>query len=240
MASLKAVVFDVYETLVPNGPDLWLDSFREVCRLQSLSTGPQELWDRWIALERRFRHRRLNVETMELREPFESYEEAWSDCFRQVFQDMELSGDPVAATRLCIQDLGRRPAYPDALPTLEGLDGRLKLGVLSNADSSFFYPLLQHHGIGPRFAAALCSSDAQAYKPHPSLFHQLLERLGVAPEEALQVGDTLREDVLGAKLIGMRTAWVNRSGAPGDPALPRPDYEVQSLIELLDIVARDS
>ena len=236
MTSVKAVIFDVYETLVPNGPDLWLGSFSEVCCLQDLSTEPQELWDRWITIERKFRHRRLNEETMELSQPFESYEEAWNDCFRQVFLEMGLSGDPEEATRLCIQRLGQRPIYPDALPTLDGLYGRLRMGILSNSDASFFYPLLKYHGIGPQFAAVLCSEDARAYKPHPSLFRQLLKRLGVSPEEALQVGDTLREDVLGAKLIGMKTAWVNRSGSPGDPVLPRPDYEVRSLIELLDIL----
>ena len=54
----------------------------------------------------------------------------------------------------------------------------------------------------------------------------------MSPEEALYVGDTLLDDVHGAKLVGMKAAWLNRSAAAGDPTLLAPDYEVSGLKEL--------
>ena len=125
---------------------------------------------------------------MQQREPFQSYAEAWTDCFRQVFQEMGLDGDPEAATDVCIEGLGRRPLFSDAVPTLEGLAGRVKLAVLSNADRSYLYPLLEHHGVGGYFDAVRCSEETRSYKPHPGIFEQTLQALGVAPEEAVQVG----------------------------------------------------
>lgn len=233
---LKAVVFDAYETLALNKPSFWHDSFRELCREQELAVDPLALWNRWLPLERNFRRVRLDRETMQQREPFQSYAEAWTDCFRQVFQEMGIAGDVDAATDVCIAGLGRRPLFSDAAPTLEGLAGRVKLAVLSNADRSYLYPLLEHHGVAGCFDAVRCSEETRSYKPHPGIFEQTLEALGVAPEEAVQVGDTLQEDVLGAKLVGMRTVWVSRSGAAADPAGPAPDYQVRDLRELVRIV----
>lgn len=233
---LRAVVFDAYETLALNKPSFWHDSFRQLCREQGLPVDPLALWNRWLPLERGFRRYRLDRETMQQREPFQSYAEAWTGCFRQVFEEMGLAGDADAATNACIEGLGRRPIFSDTVPTLEGLRGRVKLAVLSNADCSYLYPLLEHHGLGGRFDAVRCSEETRSYKPHPGIFEQTLEALEVAPEEAIQVGDTLQEDVLGGQLVGMRTVWVSRSGAAPDPAAPAPDYQVRDLRELVRIV----
>ncbi|MQF82807.1 HAD family hydrolase [SAR202 cluster bacterium AD-802-E10_MRT_200m] len=232
MSSIKAVVFDIYETLAFNGPNLWLNSFRKICESQNLFVEENILWERWISLERKFRLRRLDLETMELQRPFESYEQAWRSCFVQVFEEMHLQGDPIAATEICIRDLGMRPIYPDVLSTLEYIQAKCKIGALSNADSSFFYPFLRFHGIEGKFSALQCSEDVQAYKPHPSIFKKILESLSVLPGEAIQIGDTLNEDVLGAQLIGMKAVWVNRSGRARDVNLPVPDFEIKELNEL--------
>ena len=237
--AIKAVVFDLFETLVANGPDLWLKSFERICQVQALTVEPQELWEPWIRMEREFRRRRLDPVTLCPAEPFESYEEVWTDCFRRAFAALDLAGDAEAAAQLCIGDLAQRPLFADTMEVLERLGGELRLAIVSNADRSFLEPLLEHHGIGGEFSAVLCSEEAQAYKPHPDIFHQLLERLGVEPSEAVQVGDTLAEDVRGAKLVGMQGAWLNRSGVAPDPALPQPDYELNSLGELLPILGRE-
>ena len=234
---LKAVVFDAFETLALNKPSFWHDSFRQLCREQALPVAPLALWGRWLPWSGTSVAFAWDRETMQQREPFQSYEEAWTGCFRQVFEEMGLAGDAEAATAVCIEGLGRRPLFSDTVPTLEGLAGRVKLAVLSNADRSYLYPLLEHHGVGGCFDAVRCSEETRSYKPHPGIFEQTLEALGVAPEEAIQVGDTLQEDVLGAKLVGMRTVWVSRSGASPDPAVPAPDYQVRDLRELVRIVS---
>ena len=52
----------------------------------------------------------------------------------------------------------------------------------------------------------------------------ILETLEVAPEEALFVGDSLKDDVKGPQAVGMRTCWVNRKGEErGDIS---PDLEL--------------
>ena len=116
------------------------------------------------------------------------------------------------------------------------MDGTVKLALLSNADRAFLGALVGHYHWQGRFAAVLSSEEARVYKPHPSIFHEVLERLGVEPAEALLVGDTFHEDVRGAKLVGMEAAWVNRHGLAPDPDLPQADYQLHSLAELPEVL----
>lgn len=74
-------------------------------------------------------------------------------------------------------------------------------------------------------------------KPYALLYEMALERLGVAPCQCLMVGDRPDTDIAGASALGMKTALV-RTGrfGPGTPlpdGLPAPDWDVESLQDLL-------
>ena len=99
MAKIKAVVFDMYETLVSNPIEGWMQVFEGVCRSQNLPIDPQTLYDEWKALEVQFRKDRLNLEEPEKSPPFKSYEEAWRDCFAGVFAHRGLDGDAGVAAK---------------------------------------------------------------------------------------------------------------------------------------------
>ncbi len=49
-------------------------------------------------------------------------------------------------------------------------------------------------------------------KPHPSIFESALAQVGVAPADAVMVGDSLAHDIEGARQLGMRAVLVSRSG----------------------------
>jgi len=53
----------------------------------------------------------------------------------------------------------------------------------------------------------------------------------------LHVGDSLVDDVAGAKAAGLRVAWVNRGGRARRPDAPAPDFEIRDLRELRPILA---
>ncbi|MBI2936381.1 MAG: HAD family hydrolase [Chloroflexi bacterium] len=232
MPSVQAVVFDVYNTLVHNETELWEASFREIVATQRLAVDPSELGARWRVVDRGFRKRRVNLETMRQTLPFESYEAAWTQSFRTVFAQLSLQGDAAEAVRIVLRDMGARPLFPETLPLLERLNGAFPLAVLSNADRSYLDPLLDRYNLSGCFAYVLTSEEAREYKPLPGPFRRVAKRLGVAPGDVLHVGDMLQEDVWGAKLAGMRAVWLNPLSQAKDPRLPAPDYEVRSLAEL--------
>ena len=234
MSAITTVIFDVYETLAHNDSELWIETFGGICRAQGLEIDPRFLYQEWKALEMLFRRERLNLEEPEKSPSFKSYEEAWRDCFRDVFSRLGLKGDAVVAAKDAVRDMGEREPYQDALEVLPAIQPRWRTGVLSNADDNYLFPLLG--AVGWKFEAVLSSEGARAYKPLPSPFRQILGRLGAGPQEAIYVGDSLYDDVLGANAVGMRAVWVNRHKSVPDPQLPKPDYVIQSLRELPEIL----
>ena len=233
---IKAVVFDAFDTLFVNTRDLWRDCFERICRDQGLSVDAGALYGTWAAAEMDFRKRRNDVETMTAREPFETYYEVWHDAFVRSFSNLDVGGDADAAVGYFLEDLGTREAFPETGRALARLRELVPVAILSNADDAFLYPVIERNGLSDVFVAVLSSEEARLYKPHPGIFAQMLERLGTQAGETLMVGDTLLDDIYGARLSGMPGAWVNRYGAPMDGRVA-PDYEIRSLEDLLPIVA---
>ena len=100
--------------------------------------------------------------------------------------------------------------YEDVWPTLDALDERgLLLAVVSNWDSHL-PALLGDLGLRRRFREISVSAIEQTGKPQPQIFQRTCERLGVAPQEALHVGDSLSEDYEGAREAGLAALLLDR------------------------------
>jgi 2-haloalkanoic acid dehalogenase type II len=236
LTKISAVIFDMYETLVPNPQSSWIALFGEICRAQGLDADPQVLYQNWKALEMGFRRTRLNLEEPEKSPPFKSYEVAWRECFEQVFADMGLEGDAGTAAKAAIRSMSLQNPFEEVPQALTTIQDQWATAVLSNADDDYLLPLVER--LGFRFKAVLSSEMVRAYKPHPLPFESMLAKLKVKPQESVYVGDNLFDDVKGAKGVGMKAVWVNRYGKGQTDGLPLPDFEVKSLSELPGLLER--
>ena len=78
-------------------------------------------------------------------------------------------------------------------------------------------------------------------KPAPGLFRKALNDLGVAAEESVMVGDSLRADVAGAKALGMIAVWkrppnpIAENATMPDGRVAVPDHVIDDLRELLSL-----
>ena len=132
------------------------------------------------------------------------------------------------------EDHGSWRLFPETVSTLTRLKAQgLELGIISNFDSRIF-GVLRGLGIAEAFDTVTISSLAQAAKPAPQIFHSALEKHAVDPEEALHIGDSLREDVEGGRKAGLHVTLVNRDGStqPGDVPC------ITSLVELFPLLDR--
>ena len=123
--------------------------------------------------------------------------------------------------------------FPETVSTLTRLKERnLELGIISNFDSRLF-TVLRGLGIAEAFDTVTISSLAQAAKPASQIFHLALEKHAIDPEEALHIGDSLREDVEGAKKAGLHTALLDRDGRQQGTGI-RTIKNLEELFPLLD------
>jgi len=126
--------------------------------------------------------------------------------------------------------------YPDALDVLDQLrSAGLRVGLCSNAAyrAASMRAQLAHVGLDGVLDAAVFSAEVGWRKPSPQVFAAALDALGTRAETTVFVGDRIREDILGAAQVGMRTVLIARdeSAAIG-PRLREPDAVVNSLSEL--------
>lgn len=120
----------------------------------------------------------------------------------------------------------------DTRPALERLRAAgLRLGVVSNSDGGA-EEALRAAGLRPLFEVVVDSALVGIEKPDPRIFAPALAALGLAPADALYVGDTYAVDVVGARRAGLHAALLE----PAETGTPRrPDvWTVPSLGHLVD------
>ena len=105
--------------------------------------------------------------------------------------------------------------FPGARELVDTARARgLRTAIVSNW-SEPLPQLVESLGIGP-FDLVLASATERLEKPDAALFERALSKLGVDPSEALHVGDSHRNDVLGAEALGISALLLDR-GADGPP-----------------------
>jgi putative hydrolase of the HAD superfamily len=146
--------------------------------------------------------------------------ERFDEFFDQVFREFE--------------DHRSWRVFPDTASTLTRLKAQgLELGIISNFDSRLF-AVMRGLGIADVFDTVTISSLAQAAKPSPKIFQLALERHAVDPEEALHIGDSLRDDVEGATKAGLHAVLLDREGRQEGAEV----HTIKSLEELFPLLDR--
>lgn len=120
--------------------------------------------------------------------------------------------------------------FPDAMPFLNRVNGRLPVLGLSNGNAD-----LHRIGVSGLFTAHISAIEVGAAKPDPRVFKAACEHLGLESRSVLHIGDHPIQDILGAARIGMRTVWINRTGADWGEE-HSADHEVTSLEQVLELL----
>ena len=122
--------------------------------------------------------------------------------------------------------------YSDVEPTLSQLKARgLKLGLVSNGFTKDLTHILGELDLRKWFDAVVCIESCNCAKPNKEIFLYALDRLGVEPNEAVFVGDSVEQDYEGAFNVGIRPFLVDRDGKH-----PSHFNKIASLTELLTIL----
>lgn len=126
--------------------------------------------------------------------------------------------------------------FDDVLPTLKILkEQKLTLGLLTNIHWGM-EPVCQKLGVAPYLDFIVTSAEAGADKPQAAIFMLALEKAGVAPSEAVHVGDQYELDVVGARGVGISPILIDRSDLQSEVNdCPR----IRSLTELAGHIPQD-
>jgi putative hydrolase of the HAD superfamily len=128
--------------------------------------------------------------------------------------------------------------YPHVTYTLLELMRRgLKLAVVSDAPRLQAWMRLAQLQLQHLFDPVVAFEDTGERKPSPKPFQRAIEILGIRPDEAIMVGDWPERDVVGAKGLGIRTAFA-RYGDTFGTEHSGADWDLNDVMELIGIVDR--
>jgi HAD superfamily hydrolase (TIGR01549 family) len=199
---LRAVLFDVDFTLCRPGPELSAERYARVAGRHGIEIDVARYDDAREAAA-------LNLK----RHPELLHDDTiWHRFTEEIFVGM---GGPVEIASECATEIEQGwevsenfELFEDVMPVLEELRrAELRLGLVSNGIRDL-REFVVHHRLD---VDAVIGSRAHGYvKPHPTIFQAALQQLGVEPEFAVMVGDSLEEDVEGARALGLRAILMDR------------------------------
>lgn len=195
---MRAVLFDLFETLVSHFDPEWKPPLRTTAeRLGVAQHVYDEHWPRFA--------KEWEVGAIGEYEPALAALCAAAGVRADPRVLAELKQDYLRITSVAFV-----PAEPGIVAMLSALRSRgLRLALVSNATDLDAAPW-PGHDLAPYFDTVVFSHQAGLMKPDPCIYALACHRLGVAPGEALFVGDGGSDELRGASEAGIRAVWVAR------------------------------
>ena len=126
----------------------------------------------------------------------------------------------------------RPEMQPGALRVLRTLERSFTLALVSSGSRARVRRQLREHNVAAMFRTKVCSEDPPRRKPHPAPMRMALERLGLAPEVCVYIGDA-PQDIEMAHRAGVRGIGVlGGSPVPERLRAASPDALIETIREL--------
>ncbi len=151
----------------------------------------------------------------------------WPGVFRDLQQAMQVFIE--SFPRLLVLE-------PQTRALLEDLqEAELPTGIVTNGGTIMQSNKIREAGLDGLVDTVVISEEAGNSKPDRRIFEKALAQIHTRPASTLFVGDNPEADILGAKALGMPTAWIHN-----DQEWPfereKPDYVFDHVYEIRDIV----
>ncbi len=202
MGSLRAVLFDVFGTL--------LDVHSVAARAEQLFPGQgQRLSQVWR--DKQLEYTRIRT----LSNHYLPFTQVTEDALWWAGESLKLDIDR-AAVGLLMHEYTQLSPFPDALPALNRLRAAgVTMGVLSNGDPGLLEDALHGAQLGEYFDLVLSADAVHAFKTAAAVYELGPRHLNHPAGEILFVSSN-GWDAVAAQWYGYASFWVNRVGAPAE------------------------
>jgi len=219
---IKVVVFDLWNTLIPTTID-WPLVFSLVKK-----NNPKNKDVNVGDFIRRYE------EVTQLKK-YSTFEEFRSEFVKSFDGDAFLLEQELC--EIFINRLDKIHFFEDALFALKKLKKEgYKIALLTNTENLAFEKVNSVLNISQYFDFLGLSYEIEAVKPDKKMYLSVINHFNVKPSECLMIGDSLRSDITGAVGVGMHAAWINRPGKSYDLAKITPEFELNTLKDIDNIL----
>lgn len=218
MLDVDTVSFDCYGTLIDWESGL-RDAIQRILERKHIRMDADRVISKW-----------LEMDYILVQQAYRSYKQIMKGSLRYAMESngidySESDGD------LLVESLAFWRPFDDVRPALEGIKGKYRLIIISNIDNDLIAKSLELIGVG--FDGVVTAEDVKAYKPSKRVFEYAIEKFGLVKHRTLHASFSPRYDLLTAKSVGFRTAWIYRKQI-ADNTHVECDLKFKNLLELKD------
>lgn len=124
-----------------------------------------------------------------------------------------------------------RKTFDEVAEVIARLRKKYKVFIGSNTDNDVLDYVMKKNKISAD--KVYTSENLRCYKPDPAFFRKILVENELRPENVIFVGDSVSDDILGPKAMGIKTVLIDRDGTDSNAG---QDYTISNLCELMDIL----
>ena len=158
--------------------------------------------------------------------------------FKLLFQEFDIKASPEEVAKHYQTYLGQGHYFIDgAEEVLQQLSKKYRMYLVTNGTLSVQKGRLESSGIEKYLQGVFISEEIGYNKPSVEYFHKCFAQIpNFKKENTAIIGDSLSSDIQGGKNAGITTIWFHRPEDHTENIDPKPDYEIQSLKTLLDML----
>ena len=220
MRNVTACVFDAYGTLFD------VNSAAAKCK--------EKLGDKWEKFANVWRTTQL--EYTWLRSLMKKHKNFWQITEDSLDHAMETFNINKNMRKELLNLYKELSPYPEVKECLDALKSKkIKIAILSNGTPDLLKGLVESNNIQSYFDNIISVEDVKIYKPDPKVYEMPIKKYNCKPENICFLSSNTW-DVSGGGVFGYNAVWVNRFNKIFDKLGYNPQYIINNLNQLLELV----
>ena len=202
---MKAIIFDAFGTLFQLTNGASARSIMQIIMDSGSAVDEKAFMEEW---------KRYYKEHTRKGSVFKTERDIFIARIQMFFDRYGINKSAEKAADYLLADALEREMYPEAKAVIEELKKKYMVFIGSNTDNAVLDSIMRKNDIVVH--KVYTSENLRCYKPNPAFYLSILKDNNLTAEEVLFVGDSVTDDILGPKAIGIKTVWVDRNGVGGE------------------------
>ncbi|MDP4121421.1 MAG: HAD family hydrolase [Bacillota bacterium] len=222
---IRAIIFDAYGTLISTGNGS-VEATRKMLNQLNVLIDPVIFYKDW-----KLTHK-INIENIG---EFLSEYDIFIRDLQILLKKYSINEMPENAVSFMIHSLTGRKAFSETKDVIDSLSSKYTICIGSTSDTEPLLENIKENSL--TFDYVFTSQSLRIYKPQKEFYEKILSILKISSNEAVFVGDSLIDDVLGPQQLGIYSVWLNRLKVENNTDII-PDAIIASLYDLPNVLKK--
>ena len=222
---IKAIIFDVYGTLISTGNGS-VTAAGEILKKINVDMDAKVFYKKW----KEFHKKQMN----EMKE-FITEKEVFENDLKLLYEFYNLKGNYKEDVKIMLESLYKRKAFEETNEALDNLSKKYKIYIGSTTDTEPLMVNIKSNNM--KVDKIYTSESLKEYKPKKEFYTKILNDVNLSANEVVFVGDSLLEDVQGPQSVGIYSILIDRKGKYDEDERKIPDAVISDLRELDKLLA---